>query len=112
MKFPNLVLKKYCNCMIKGRVYSEGVSETGSPIEYEFSDIKCNYQSSCKTILTPQQKLVQITGTCYIPGDIFPELSEISGGEVEINGIVRKINSCSKCKNPDNSINFIKLELL
>ena len=45
MKYPNLVLDKYCNTTIKGKIYSEGVSETGAPIEYEFSS-KCNYQSS------------------------------------------------------------------
>lgn len=111
MKYPNLVLDKYCNTTIKGKIYSEGVSETGAPIEYEFSS-KCNYQSSCKTILTPQQKLVQITGICYINGDLFPDMPEISDGEVEINGVVRKINSCSKSRNPDGTVNFTKMELI
>lgn len=112
MRFPDLIKKRYCNFTIKGRVYSEGVSKTGAPIEYEFSEVKCNYQSSCKTILTPQQKIVQITGVCYIPGDLFPELSEISDGEVEIDGVIRKISSGSKGRNPDNTVNFTKLELI
>ena len=52
MKFPKLVLDKYCNCVISGSVYSEGVSEDGGPIEHSFENISCNYQSGGKTYLS------------------------------------------------------------
>lgn len=114
MIFPNLIKENFCNTIItKGKIYGEGVSKTGGPIVlYEFSNTKCNYQSSSKTILTDKQKIVQITGTVYINDDIKEIPDIISDGEVEIFGVKRKINVGSKCRNLDGTVNYIKLELI
>lgn len=111
MIFPELIKKEYCNTNIKGKIYSEGIDKFGEPIEYEFSN-KCNYQSCCKTIFKDNTKLVQVTGKCFFNGDLIPELSEISSGEVEINGQTRKINLGTKARNLDGTVNFTVLELL
>lgn len=111
MKFPNLVLNKYCNCVISGSVYSEGVSEDGGPISHNFENISCNYQSGGKTYLSDYQKIVEVSGSIYISGDPFPEVSEITGGTVIVDGIEREIYKGIKGRNPDNTVNFVKLEL-
>lgn len=111
MKFPNLVLKNTCNCIISGYVYDEGLTIDGGPIKNEFYNISCNYQASAETILTDYKKIVDVTGKIYISGDPFPEISEISGGEVEVNGIIRRIKRGIKARNLDNTVNYTYLEL-
>lgn len=111
MFFPNLIDEKLCNTPIKVFIHSEEIDKYGDPKEYQL-DLKCNYQSSCKTIFTKEQKIVQLTGTAYFKGDIIPELPEISGGYVKLFGIERQILKGHKCRNLDGTVNFTMLELL
>ena len=111
MKFPNLVLKKYCNCVISGYIYSEGLTKDGGPIKTDFYNISCNYQAIGETLLTDYKKITDVKGKIYIPGDPFIDVEEITGGEVEINGIRRKINRGAKARNLDNTVNFTYLEI-
>lgn len=112
MIFPDLVLSNFCNQELEEVcIYDEGLDKNGSLIEYTTYGIKCNYQSKAKTILTEFQKIVQITGSVYIPGDPFELISEISGGYVVINGVKREIYRGTKARNPDNTVNHVRLEL-
>ena len=78
-------------------------------MEYEG---RCNYQDGARTVLTSDKKLVEITGTALFPGDIFPEISVISGGTATVLGIKRRIQQGKKARNPDGSVNFTEVMLV
>lgn len=112
MKFPCLIDKRLCKTDIHVEIQPEGIDKYGEPYPAVNFDGKCNYQDSAKTVLTAEKKLVQITGTALFPGDIAPALSVISGGTVKVFGVERRILQGSKARNPDETVNFTKLELI
>ena len=75
MKYPCLVLEKFCNTDISLEIDQEGIDKYGEPLEPVRYTGKCNYQDKAKTVLTSEKKLVQITGTALFPKDICPELA-------------------------------------
>lgn len=113
MVFPCLVRPEFCKTPIKIFLKSEEIDEDGNSVIYEYQGL-CNYQSSSKSIIQDDKKTIQLTGKCFLPGDIFPELPTIGEGEVELfeNEIKRKIYRGSKNYNPDGSVNFSLLELM
>ena len=115
MNFPSLVLPQYCNTPISLYYESEEVDKYGRPTYFEWSGF-CNYQDSCQTKLIAKgdndNRVIEIKGKAYIPGDINSSIPDISGGEVEIMGIKRTILSSTKARNLDGSVNFVCLELI
>lgn len=113
MIFPSLIRPEFCKTPIKIFISSEEIDEDGNPQTYEFEGY-CNYQGICKTIFVDDKKTVQLSGKCYIPWDIFPELPTIGEGEVILfdNDIRRKIFRGSRNYNPDSTINYVMLELI
>lgn len=109
MKWPCLILKGYCQTDISLELEQEGVSEYGEPLEPVCYVGKCNYQDKAKRILTEQKKIVEITGTALLPGDICPSLPVISGGTAIIHGVKRRIASGTKARNPDGTVNHTEV---
>ncbi len=62
MRYPCLVPKKLCRTEIRLELEHEGLNEYGEPFEPICYSGKCNYQDKAKTILTPEKKMVEITG--------------------------------------------------
>lgn len=112
MKYPCLVLKSACKIACTVTIYTEGITEDGEPEIAIQGEFKCNYQDGAKTILTKEQKKVEITGTALFCGDIAPNLPVISDGEVTIFGVTRKIARGTKVRNPDGTVNYTRLELI
>ena len=130
MKFPCLVRQKFCKTPIYLTLYGEGVTEDGAPIViYERKELYpdddlfpqknlygdylyCNYQDKAKTVLTAQQKKVEVSGVILVPGDIVPDSPTISGGFAEINGVRREIVRGVKARNPDGTVNFTELDVI
>lgn len=113
MKYPCLVPKRLCKTDISLILYEEGLSETGGPlVAADLPDLKCNYQDSAKMIMDTDQKLVQISGIALFPGDIYPDLPVISGGEATIFSKDRTIIQALKVRNPDGTVNFTELRLV
>lgn len=111
MKYPCLVPKSLCKTPIHIEIYQERMTKYGEPLETIVVDCMCNYQDNAKTVFTKDKKLVELVGTAYIPGDIAPMLANISGGIVVVNGEQRDISTGTKARNPDNSVNFTKIEV-
>lgn len=111
MAYPCLVPKQYCKTKCDIILYEEGITEDGEPIEISIQNLTCNFQDEAKTVLTAEQKLIQLSGTCLFTGDIAPELSNITGGTININGETRDIYKGRKARNPDGSVNFTEIEL-
>lgn len=111
MKYPRLIKEKDCKTKIHVVIDKEGISEDGEPMKAFEADLMCNYQDSAKTILTDEKKLVQISGTALFPGDIDPDLPELSGGRVNVFGVERQIIRGMKARNPDGTVNYTRLDV-
>lgn len=112
MGWPKLVPKAFCRTPIILTIYQEGIDEDGAPIEECTQELMCNYQDKATTVLTTEQKKVQITGKAYFDGDICPGIPVISGGKAVVFGEERKIAAGSKGRNPDGTVNFTEVDLL
>ena len=112
MKFPSLIDKRFCKTPIRVNLYREGNDENGEPLSgVEFKGL-CNYQDSAKTVLSAEKRLIQLSAQAYFTGDIAPDLAVISDGEAEIFGEKRKIAQGMKARNPDDSVNYTRLDLI
>ena len=110
MRFPALVPPGVCTTPIRLVLTCEELTEDGAPaaaMEYEGF---CNWQDGGQTELTPEQKYVRIRGRAYFPGDICPDLPEITGGYGVIFGEKRAIAAGIKARNPDGTVNFTEVK--
>lgn len=111
MIYPCLVPKYLCKTEIHVHLESEDIDNYGAPEKTLDLDLKCNFQDKVKTILTAEKKVVQVTGAAMFPGDIAPDWPSISGGTVTVFGETRRIQQGSKCRNPDGTVNYCRLEV-
>lgn len=112
MKYPCLVPEAWCRIPIKIKLHREGLTEDGGPVPETEIDEMCNYQDTAKTVLTADKKLIQLSGTALLPGDICPDLPSLSGGIVVIHGAERVIFQGRKARNPDGTVNYTELRLI
>lgn len=112
MQYPCLILKQFCTTDINLELEHEDLNEYGEPLDAVNYTGKCNYQDKARTILTAEKKLVEITGSALLPGDICPELSVISGGSALIFNTERRILEGRKHRNPDGTVNFTEVLLI
>lgn len=108
--WPRLVPGRVCKtpCRV---VLTDGTGEDGAPLIKADLELKCNWQDKPKQVLNAERQLIQLAGTALFDGDIAPE-QEILTGEVEIYGKLWTIHQGSKCRNPDGSVNYTRLELM
>ena len=112
MIYPCLVPKRLCKTDISLEIDQEGRSEYGEPLPTVKYSGKCNYQDKAKTVLTADKKLIEITGSALLPGDICPDLSVISGGCAVVFGMKRRILEGRKARNPDGTVNYTEVLLI
>lgn len=110
-KWPQLVLPQFCKTDISVIVESEELNENGTPKKLLEWAGKCNYQDKVKRIWTTDKVLVEVSGTCLIPGDIAPGMAVIPSGIVKVFGTERELVQGTKARNPDGTVNFTQLEL-
>lgn len=109
MKYPCLVLKQFCKTPIHVRIESTNVY--GEPEAILDDDFMCNYQSTTKTVLTADKRLIQLSGIAMFPGDIAPDLPTLGGGTVRVHGEEWNIFQGIKARNPDGTVNYTELRL-
>ncbi len=112
MKYPCLVPARLCRTDIRLEMDREGLNQYGEPLEPVTFEGRCNYQDRSKTILTAEKKLVEVTGTALLSGDICPELPTISGGTAVVFGAKRRIQQGKKARNPDGTVNYTEVLLV
>ncbi len=112
MRYPCLVKKRQCKTQVKISLEQEELSVYGEPITAKEIETTCNYQDSAKTVLTAEKKLVQLSGVALFPGDIAPDLPNLSGGMIELNGEKRRIFQGRKARNPDGTVNYSELDVM
>lgn len=112
MKYPCLIPKQLCKTDIRLEIDQEGLNEYGEPLAPVIYDGKCNYQDKARTVLTAEKKLVEVTGSALLPGDICPGLPTISGGAAVVFGVKRQIQQGAKARNPDGTVNYTEVLLI
>lgn len=112
MRYPCLILKSMCKTEIHLEITQEGRNVYGEPLEPVIWDGLCNYQDSGKTVLTAEKVLIQLEGCALIPGDIAPEMSLITQGDIIVSGEKRHIYKGTKCRNPDGTVNYTRLDVM
>ena len=103
MKYPCLILKSMCKTEIHLEIEQEGRNVYGEPLEPIIWDGLCNYQ---------EKVLIQLEGCALIPGDIAPELPVITKGDITVLGVTRHIYKGTKCRNPDGTVNYVRLDVM
>lgn len=112
MKYPKLVPDSICKTAVTVTIGTEDFDEDGAPVTALEWAGKCNYQDKAHTVLTPQKQLVTLGGTAYFSTDIAPGLAVIAGGTITVNGVKRDIYKGEKARNPDGTVNYVKLEVI
>ena len=111
MIWPRLVPPALCRTPVKVTLYREGVDEDGAPQKAAELEVCCNWQDSARVIRTGETHTAQLTGVAIFPGDLCPDLAEITSGRVEVFGGVRSISRGTKARNPDGTVNYTRLEV-
>lgn len=111
MRYPCLVPRRLCKTPISIQIDQEGLNEYGEPFSTVTYSGTCNYQDKAKTVLTAEKKLVEITGSALLPGDICPQMPVIPGGEATIFGVKRQVIEARKARNPDGTVNYTEVLL-
>ena len=109
MKWPELVPARVCTTPIRLVIEREELDEDGAPVEAFVYEGTCNWQDGGRVELTSEQKYIRITGKALFNGDIYPGLSNLTGGYGEIFGERREIAEGIKARNPDGTVNYTEV---
>lgn len=111
MKYPQLVPDRVCTTPII--VYREGgLNRDGSPKLTVIYEGKCNYSEKVKQRITADKQLITLNAEALFNGDIAPDVDNIEGDVNVLSGIRRHIYASQKCRNPDGTVNYTRLELI
>lgn len=108
--WPRLVPLRACQTPCK-IVLTDGTNEDGTPKEVANLSLKCNWQDKPKQVLNAERQLIQLGGVALFNGDIAPQV-DVLAGTAEMYGKVWTIHQGSKCRNPDGTVNYTRLELM
>lgn len=90
---------------------TDGIASTGEPNEVASYTGKCNYSEKAKTVRNSDGQYIQLGAIITIGCDIAPSVPVLAG-DVEIAGKVWKIFRGDRPRNPDQSVNHTRLELI
>lgn len=104
MKWPRLVPSAVC-CTPCTVVLTGAEGEDGVPQVLAELSLACNWQE-----LDAERRLITLSGTALFDGDIAPDI-DILAGTLTLYGRSWVIYRGTKCRNPDGSVNFTRLEV-
>lgn len=111
MKYPQLVPDRMCTTPIT--VYREsGLNRDGSPKRTTIFEGKCNYSEKTVQRITAEKQIITLNAVALFNGDIAPDSDTIEGDIDVLSGIHRRIYASQKCRNPDGTVNYTRLELI
>ena len=111
MKYPQLVPDRVCTTPIT--VYREsGLNRDGSPKRTTIFKGKCNYSEKTVQRITAEKQIITLNAVALFNGDIAPDVDNIEGDVDVLSGIHRRIYASQKCRNPDGTVNYTRLELI
>lgn len=112
MRFPMLVPAGLCTTPIRLVLEAETLDEDGAPAAALDYEGLCCWQDGGKAVLTQEQRYIRIAGRAFFPGDICPDLPNITGGYGVIFGEKRRIAEGLKARNPDGTVNYTEVRFI
>lgn len=103
MQFPEFLLTTPV------KIYSTELNEDGEPAQNLIFDGMCNYSEESKQILDRERRLITLSGSLVVKGDIYP--GKLIVGYVEVDGVKKNIYKTSRPRNPDGSVFSTELDL-
>lgn len=108
--WPRLVPPRACKTLCAVTL-TDGAGEDGAPNVVATMEMSCNWQDKPQQVINAEKHLIQLGGAALFDGDIAPGI-DILTGTVEIYGKSWTIYRGSKCRNPDGTVNYTRLELM
>lgn len=109
MKWPRLVPSAAC-CTPCTVVLTGEEGENGAPQVLAELYLACNWQDKPRQELDAERRLITLSGVALFDGDIAPDI-DVLAGTLTLYGRSWTIYRGSKCRNPDGSVNFTRLEV-
>lgn len=91
-------------------VYHTYMNEDGEPVEDLIYEGLSIYNEKGKNTLDAERRLVTLSGTVIIEGDICP--NKLIEGYIKVGDIKKDIYKSSRPRNPDGSVFSTELELI
>ncbi|HAT4146277.1 TPA: hypothetical protein I9Z81_001271 [Clostridium perfringens] len=104
LPFPKWLLKTPVE------VYHTYINEDGEPVEELIYKGLSIYNEKGKNTLDAERRLVTLSGTVIIEGDIHP--NKLIEGYIKVGDIKKDIYKSSRPRNPDGSVFSTELELI
>ena len=110
MQWPRLVPPAVCRtpCVV---TLTGDLGEDGAPITLAAISTRCNWADKPRQILDAERRLITLSGAALFDGDIAPDV-DILAGTVTLYGRDWVIYRGSKCRDPDGTVNYTRLELM
>lgn len=75
-------------------------------------DFLCNFQAGGGVAFDAQKQRIQLSGVLLLDGDICPEHHAPADGSAIVGGTLYSIVNVRKCRNPDGTVNYTRLEVV
>ena len=111
MIYPKLVRKCDCKIPVEIHFYLDELNEDGEQIEIISIKAKCNYQEESKNEISDKENISRGIGKIYLHDDIIPQYNNINDGYVIILGNKRQITQVVKSRNPDGTVNYLRIDV-
>jgi hypothetical protein len=109
MKFP--YLSQWDNAVCKVSITDTKPSENGDFPTLSVYEGGCNLSEKSRTIRSKDGQYVRLSATLHIKGDIAPDMADFSGTAL-VSGVLRRIESVDRPRNPDGTIHHTRLGLI
>lgn len=90
---------------------TNGTDDNGKPLVVGTSNVKCTILYESRSKADKDGKMVQLKGTLFKKGDIFPDFPIIQG-YVDVKGEEYVIYFGARIKDPDGKTHHIEMELM
>lgn len=91
-------------------IYQTFINEDGEPVEDLIYNGLCNYNEKSRQTLDAERRLVSLSGTVIVEGDINPD--KLIEGYIKIGELKKDIYKSLRPRNPDGSVFSTELELI
>jgi len=105
-KYPDFLLATPVSIYIE-----DGINEDGSPNVREVYSGKCRFSDKSGVSYADGKKQITLYGSIQCAGDIAPDIADLKGASVSINGGEYKAVKFMRPRNPDGSVHHTTLEL-
>lgn len=112
MYYPKLVRKCDCKIPVEITFYSDELNEDGEQQNFGPFYTFCNYQEETKNENTDKSAISRGIGKIYLRDDIIPLYNNFNDGFVVILGNKRQIQQVVKSRNPDGTVNYLRIDVI